>query len=309
MAQQIVATQGNFAQVANRIFRIDFEEIDFSYPKDAYVQGRGVDVGSSKILEREAIKTERNVEKCRALLNKIDVYELFETTHESQLRTFGAALVDSGIEFFILGGETLFAVPSGTSSSDPRWQSAVDAARLRGQLLRGVWKAGGQSVSGQSADQGARIISDLLGLQHPAWRYGKDWLVTKDDPLYYKWQAFVVQDTGYTEQWGFIYNRLIPCGTPPGFQRRQGCDENDLTPSVGAKLVARTKVIYYLPSSTAPSPNPPVGIPVPQSGPGTDTGSQPTLQPLPQPIDQQKIMLIGGIALLALTCIILIASD
>jgi hypothetical protein len=316
MAQQIVATQGNFAQVANRIFGMDFEEIDFSYPKDAYVQGRGVDVKSSRILERESLKSERNVERCKALLNKIDVYELLGDAPVSRLGVFGSALVDGGIAFFILGGESLilyrsliFAVPAGTSSSDPRWRDAVDAAGLRGQLVRAVWKTGGQPVSGQDANKGARVLSSLLGLEHPAWLYGKDWLVTRDDPLYYKWQSFVVQDTEFSEQWGFIYNRLIPCGTPPGFQRRQGCDENDLTPSVGAKLVARKKVIYYLPSSAATSPNPPGGIPVPQPWPRPETSPQPTPQPLPQPIDQQKIMLIGGIAFLALMGIILIASD
>jgi len=295
MAKQIVATEGSFARIANMVFGTDFEEIDYSYPKDSYVEGKGVDVSSSKILEREAGKTERNIEKCKAISGKLIGYEFLAGQKiEPQLHIFGKTLVDSGYKFFIMTQPNVIMVPSESSSSDPRWQAAVDAAGIRGQLVHRA------SVG---------YPCSILGILHPAWRYGRDWLVTRDDPLYYKWQAYVLPDTGYTNEWGFIYNRLIPCGTPPGFQRRQGCDENDLTPSVGAKLVARTKVVYYLPSSTATSPNPPIGIPAPQPWPGTGGGPQPTPQPTPQPIDQQKILLIGGIALLALMGIILITSD
>jgi hypothetical protein len=221
----------------------------------------------------EPEKSERNVEKVSALGIKFAIVDGNNSLRTENLERLAQNLVDKyGVKWVVIA-----PIRSQINLPHAVWGLISDADPT---ILK---KAATETYHGFLADRlgidpriQARLVAEALGLLWPAWLRRDGVVAERFDTM------LSCRSSSLIEAWGVWES-----------------------PSGGIKECLRlpAKILIYAPD--IPVMQPPIGVPVPQPRPGTDTSPQ----PLPQLIDQQRILLIGGIALLALMGIILIASD
>jgi hypothetical protein len=225
----------------------------------------------------EPEKSERNVEKVSALGIKFAIVDGNNSLRTENLERLAQNLVDKyGVKWVVIAPiRSLINLPHAV------WGLMTNADS---DIIK---KAATETYHGFLADRlgidprvQARLVAEAFGLLWPAWLRRDGRVTERFDTM------LSCRSSSLIEAWGVWES-----------------------PSGGIRECLRLPAKIYIYTQDKGQPwQPPIGIPAPQPVPQPWPGPATSPQPTPQ-LDQQKILLIGGIALLALMGIILIASN